>query len=289
MPYANIHEAFNTYTDNLTESSSGSLRNSDNYRSNNIRSHQIGGDTASSTAELRNIEQIQRPFNINNTDPADDFPDIAANYVSDGYNFKYSGLNEWDVLDPQLKTTNEPANRTVFQSPDRVVSAAQLPSTKLQPITQQRSAIDKIWDRPTSSEVDSFKMNQDVNLDMFGGIGTAPGSTSVKTGGQNNGVTMIAAPKISENLDLVGAPTSPVVCSDEHCMSMLNHIMGCQGCVEKLRKLLGTEESTKILGMAIPEINLSKLMFWIILIILIVAVYELLNTLFRRLRGVSIV
>jgi hypothetical protein len=70
-------------------------------------------------------------------------------------------------------------------------------------------------------------------------------------------------------------------CSDEHCLTQLNHILACDDCVIKLRKLIGGAP-LNVLGLEIPDLNLAKVIFWVVMIFLIVAVYEMLNRLFNR-------
>ena len=73
-------------------------------------------------------------------------------------------------------------------------------------------------------------------------------------------------------------------CSGQNCLDMLEKIMKCEECVKKLRKLLGIpDKNTNWFDLS--ELNVSKLVFWVIVIILIVAVYELLNTVMMRIRG----
>lgn len=297
MPYANLNEAFNTYAEgfdyNASMDSSRDIRNELNDDFDDVRPRivkvpnqmnqikqiksnccnhrrQYGGQTTDS----RNISKLQTTFNINSTDPADDVPNIATNNINDGFNVKYSSLNEWNVLDPN--GVNPPINKTIAQSPDRIMN-----DQIYQPTTQQRTSMDRIWDRPTSSEVDTYRLNQSAAIkgtDPYGGIGTAPRITGT-TPGTTPGTTSGTIPTSDKDntMTLTGD-----MCSDDNCMTMINHIMKCDSCVQKFRKLLGVETSTKILGMEIPEINMTKLMFWVILIILIVAVYELMNSIFKR-------
>lgn len=324
MPYANYNEAFIDYSDtfsNTTGSSQGTtdLRNT-NFRGNNSvgqRYGQVGGANVVNTNSgsggisgiesgngagigansgmMGNISQLKQTFDINYTDPADDFPNIAANFQSDGYNTTYSSPNEWSVLDPQIKGVRAPTNPNIYQSPDKLVNR----EDDFSPVTQQRTVLDKLWERPTSAEVDDFKLDERRTTeaeDRFGGIGTAPGQTARMINAPPPGTPAIDPTTGSqrdlrslENLDL-GAPISQIStsgsgsCGGQECMAMLDQIMKCEECVQKLRNLLGISGNSVggFFGMDIPEINLSKLMFWIIVIILIVAVYELLNTLFAR-------
>ena len=319
MPYANLNEAFIDYSDtysslNGSSQATNDLRNPNFGKSVGQRYGQIGGANGSSVVNLNtgmsgvtgvntgtagsnlgdsgmmgNISKLRQTFDINYTDPADDFPDIAANYQSDGYNTTYSSPNEWSVLDPQIKGVRAPTNPNIYQSPDRVVD----PNAEYSPVTQQRTVLDKLWERPTSAEVDDFKLDErraSQEADRFGGIGTAPGQQTIQ---------MISAPppgtpalgtsadqRALETLDL-GAPvgvgdystgTSAGTCNDQECMAMLDRIMRCEDCVKKLRNLLGISGNGSpvggFFGVDIPEINLSKLMFWVIVVVLIVAVYE---------------
>lgn len=70
-------------------------------------------------------------------------------------------------------------------------------------------------------------------------------------------------------------------CSDEHCLTQLNHILACDDCVMKLRKLIGGGPMN-IMGLEIPDLNLAQVIFWVAMIFLIVAVYEMLNRVFNR-------
>jgi len=326
MPYANYNEAFIDYSDtysSLTGSSTGTtdLRNPQFGGGPSVgqRYGQLGGANGTSVVNVNsgsggvtgvsngtgsninggpnsgmmgNISKLRQTFDINYTDPADDFPNIAANYQSDGYNTTYSSPNEWSVLDPQIKGVRAPTNPNVYLSPDKVVN----PADAISPVTQQRTVLDKLWERPTSSEVDDFKLNERREAqaaDRFGGIGTAPGQTARMISAPPPGTPALGSTNGTENLDLgasVAANAAPVSgngnCGDQECMDMLDRIMKCEECVKKLRNLLGISGNggSGFFGMEIPEINLSKLMFWVIVVILIVAVYELLNTLFARFR-----
>lgn len=260
MPYANISEAFTTYT----ESFSG------------------GADTST-------LDSIKNPFNIKTTDPADDFSKIASNYTSDGYNITYSGRNEWDILDEDIRGLNTPANQNVAQSPDRLVA-----SSLVDPVTTNRRLGDRVWDRPTGAQVDESKRARDIALQAANPQGvrmiaapnqlaTTGGSTPLPTGAiisNTNNIPMTSG--FSANT-LDGAPVADY-CSDETCLKLLNHILGCENCAVKFKKLMNVSSGGggNFFGIEIPEINFSKLMFWIIIVILIVAVYELLNSLFRR-------
>jgi hypothetical protein len=245
----------------------------------------------------------RRTFDINNTDPADDVPQIAQNYQTDRYNYQYSGLNEWDVLDPGIKGVQVPRNPSASASPDRIISAAE----PVSPITQQRTVIDKLWQRPVSADVDTYNIQQRMavqDADKFGGVGTPGGvtqraaqmlpapqpGTPAFTGDIDNNVENLAGVDAIGQGGLLdpamtgatatGAPS--IQCQGKDCMDMLDKIMNCEECMKKLKKLLGANDES-LFGFGMPEINLSKLMFWIIVIILIVAVYELLNTLMSRL------
>ena len=284
MPYANLDEAFKNYAEtfdcNMSQESSRDIRN--DTRNNSFCNHhnqnrmqnkarQYGGATISDV----NIGKVSPTYSVDITDPADDVPNIASNNMSDGYNTRYSNINNWNVMDP---TERPPINKTIVQSPDRIMDQT------YQPITQQRTSLDRTWDQPTSSEVDTYRMNQSAQRnagDIYGGIGTAPRITGIAEN-QNN-------PNINNNGNTNNVNTNngnnlntEMNCSDDNCMNMINHIMKCDGCLEKFRKLLGVESGTKIMGMELPNINMTKLMFWVIMLILIVAVYELINSIFTR-------
>lgn len=328
MPYANLNEAFDDFTDTFSNSSSNTnntsdLRNPNYYNrqsSVGTRYGQVGGADRDSSNTVRQGELAGAPFNrvnnninmIQNTfDMSDDVPEIAANYIPDKYNMKYSGHDDWDVIDPDIKGVTAPRNPGLVASPDRIIS----------PITQQRTVLDKIWQRPVSADIDTYNINQRNqlnNADRFGGIGTAPGRTSMV-----NNNHMIRAPTFQENLtdatsagagvgaglgangvrangvgaNGVGANGVGVgvgssgenvsnmdTCSGQNCLDMLEKIMKCEECVKKLRKLLGIQDKNSN-WFDLSEVNVSKLVFWVIVIILIVAVYELLNTLMARIRG----
>lgn len=190
MPYANLNEAF-------------------------LDGSSVGSD--STLASLKN------PFKIANTDPADDFDRIAENYVPDNYNITYSGKNEWDILDEDIRGLSPLPNQSVVRNPDHVM-----------PISTNRRSRDRIWDRPTGAYIEGS------GLDVF---------KETKTD-----------------------------CSDQTCLQFLDHILECEKCATKFRKLMDLSK-----GSSFPEINLQKLMFWIVIVILIIAVYELLNSIFRRL------
>ncbi|MEX0595407.1 MAG: hypothetical protein WD512_02825, partial [Candidatus Paceibacterota bacterium] len=268
---------------------------------NTVRQGDLGGAPFDRVGG--NINMMQNTFDI-----SDDVPEIAANYIPDRYNMKYSGNDEWDVIDPDIKGVTAPRNPGLVASPDRIIS----------PITQQRTVLDKIWQRPVSADIDTFNINQ-RNLmnstDNFGGIGTPSGRTNI------NNNHMIRAPSFQENLSngnvrdnginsggvantasvanstgaagSVGASGSGSAgvggvggdtCSGQNCLDMLEKIMKCEDCVKKLRKLLGIpDKNTNWFDLS--EVNVSKLVFWVIAIILIVAVYELLNTVMTRIRG----
>jgi len=259
MPYANLNEAYTTYTESFPGSSL------------------VGGAVSDNGSTL---DSIKNPFNVSNADPSDDFPDLATNYVPDNYNFKYSGKNEWDVLDNQIKNinnNNDKSNTFLSESPDRAVNTVRRSQIEsqietVQPISQNRPLIDKLWDRPTGADVDDIKRS--LNKERM-------------TSDVGNDVKVIGAPIAnSGNNDYMNSEmaTLPANCSDENCMTLLNHILACEKCTDKLKTLLGVSNTGKIMGFQLPNVNLSKLMFWIVLIILIVAVYELLNTLFRPFR-----
>jgi hypothetical protein len=199
------------------------------------------------------------------------------------------------VIDSDIKGVTAPRNPGLVASPDRIIS----------PITQQRTVLDKIWQRPVSADIDTFNINQrnlSNSADNFGGIGTPSGRTHI------NNNHMIRAPSFQENLSngnvrdnginasgtaSPGAAGSPGAasgvsgadtCSGQNCLDMLEKIMKCEECVKKLRKLLGIpDKNTNWFDLS--EVNVSKLVFWVIVIILIVAVYELLNTVMMRIRG----
>lgn len=89
MPYANIDEAFTTYTESFTDSDGNSSLNS-----------------------------IRNPFNIKSTSVAEDLPAIANNYPTDNYNLDRQ--NEWDILDDDIRGLNKFNNQSLVQSPDRI-------------------------------------------------------------------------------------------------------------------------------------------------------------------------
>lgn len=249
MPYANIEEAFTTY--------------SDSYSSNG-RSIMYGG------ADESSLDSIRQPYNINNTDPADDFPNIASNYIPDNYNFKYTGNKQWEVLNDDIRGLNSPSNTSFNQSPDQplAVRPAQIRTDNIQPVSANRPLIDRLWDRPTGAEVDDIKRAQNrENLDQ--------GAPDVQ---------LLSAPSPNSDRPILSTAFSDRIsndCSDQNCMTLLNHILACPGCTDKLKTLLGVSDN-RLFGFQLPKINLSKFMFWIVLLIILVAVYELLNTLFRR-------
>lgn len=322
MPYANLNEAFDDFTDAFSNSSSSNettdLRNphfgGNNNRGNNAsvgtRYGQIGGANGGNNGNNGNNGVLQQPNNtvrrgelagapfdrVNQNiqmmqstfDLTDDVPEIATNYVPDKYNVKYSGHDDWDVIDPDIKGVTAPRNPGLVASPDRII----------EPITQQRTIIDKLWDRPVSADVDTFQINRRNQIraaDPYGGIGTAPGPTQM-----NN--HMIRAPTFQENLTTptvaakfggangtgnAGVATSAgstATCSSQDCLDMLEKVMKCEECVKKLRRLLGMQDKTDN-WFDLTDINVSKLVFWVIVIIMIVAVYELLNTIMSRIRG----
>lgn len=270
MPYANIHEAFTTYTESFSGGSAG-------------------GDQTSSLGSIKN------PFNIEGTDPGDDFDRIATNYVSDGYNQIYKGGGEWDILDEEIRGLQTQQNQTIAQSPDRIVG-----SNSITPVTTNRRIGDRVWDRQTGAEVDQSKRARDMALRESNPEGvrmiSAPRADAIASSLSTAGVnTTGGSTPLSTQIDesrsgpinsgfMAGAPIAGD-CSDQTCLQLLNHILGCDNCAVKFKKLMNVSKGSgsSFLGIDLPEINLSKLMFWIILIILIVAVYELLNTLFKRL------
>ena len=319
MPYANLNEAYIDLTDSFSCSSSQGTNSTSDLRnphfmgaksrcdSVGIRYGQLGGgymqhgglddnvvNMGSNPAPI--MGNVNRTFNIDNTDPADDVPQIAQNYQSDRYNYQYSGLNEWDILDPGIKGVQAPRNPSAAVSPDRIVA----PAEAVSPVTQQRTVIDKLWQRPVSADVDTFNIQQRMALqdaDKFGGVGTAPGVTqraaqmlpAPEPGtpaftGDLRGVENLAGIEASaQNMaGVTSGSAGEINCDGRDCMEMLDKIMNCEECMKKLKKLLGSSDES-FFGFGMPEINLSKLMFWIIVIILIVAVYELLNTIMGRL------
>lgn len=289
MPYANLSEAFQTYGHLTTDTeSSYDIRNEESPHD------QLGGNPnmsgspslSSSDIPLSNIQKIKRTFDVNITDPTDDYPNIAANYLPDGYNLRYSQRDEWDILDPQLRMENAPRNTMIQNSPDSYVQPTR--AGVIEPITQQRTNLDKLWDRPTSSEVDRFRLRQrrqETGRDPFGGIGSSPTSHDYRANNQNRRPRMnTQAPNLSsvENFETPQSANQPQ-CDDQTCTQMIGHILDCPACLSKFRQLLGVDTGATLFGIELPKVNITKVIFWTILIILIVAVYELLNGIFRRL------
>lgn len=170
-------------------------------------------------------------------------------------------------------------------------------------IRHQRDVIDRTWNRPTGAEVDDLRRSltqsgrvmarnptdkrpvtmipapgEGTDLTQFleqSGLGEA--STAGKT--QVQPITGLVQNPSAKQLQKEGMKTDTGgVCSDEHCLTQLNHILACEDCVNKLRKLIGGGP-TNIMGLELPELNLAKVIFWVVLIFLIVAVYEMLNRL----------
>jgi hypothetical protein len=310
MPYANLNEAFDDFTDTFSSNSSSNetadLRNPNYYNratghaSVGTRYGQLGGGQTQQQQPpdntVRRGELAGAPFDrVNNNirmmqstfDLSDDVPEIAANYIPDKYNVKYSGSDDWDVIDPDIRGVTAPRNPGLVASPDRIIS----------PVTQQRTVIDKLWERPVSADIDTFQINRRNEAranDHYGGIGTAPGPTQ----------HMIRAPTFQENMATptptntgssgnstntgsgsVSTQPNKGTCSSQECLDMFEKIMGCEECVKKLRRLLGIQDRSNDNWFDLSEVNVSKLVFWVIVIILIVAVYELLNTIMARIRG----
>lgn len=79
------------------------------------------------------------------------------------------------------------------------------------------------------------------------------------------------------------APTKFQCGSDKECLDLINHLLSCDNCTAKLKKILQVENTPNVFGFELNQKNLSKLMFYIIVALLVIAVYELLNNLFRKL------
>jgi len=74
-------------------------------------------------------------------------------------------------------------------------------------------------------------------------------------------------------------------CSDGTCLRLIDHILSCPGCAKKLKQLMRLTESTPF-GIDFSNWNVSKVIFWLIVAIIVIAVYEMLNNIFNRLRGI---
>jgi len=226
MPYASLNEAYSTYSESFD-----------------------GGST---------LDSIKNPFHITASDPADDFPDIAANYKGDGYNVKYSGSDEWNVLEDEV-----PINTTIARTPDQRSGAGGGGAVG---VSQTRDRQDMGWNRGTGSV----------------------------TKGHTDAV-VAASPMRSQDIGGIQVDIAQD-CSDGTCLKLIGHIMKCPGCKEKLIGLLdlggnrerGGEGDVKenFMGFQLPEgVTTSKIIFYIILVILLLAIYELLNSWMNRIRG----
>ena len=221
-----------------------------------------------SVNDTSTLDSIKNPFHISTTDPADDIPRIANNFTSDGYNTIYASNNQWDIVD-----TNEiRGNQSATNSPDVTI------------ISQNRRLGDRLWDRETSADVDNAKRAFDLanpTSDINDIRVTTGGSTSIPADTNLGNVSGLDGSPVG-----IGGLATGSMCSDDECVRLMNHSMGCDNCLNKFKKVLGLSENNGndlLGGIKLPEINVTRMIFWVVMVILIVAVYELLNRMFRRL------
>ncbi len=79
----------------------------------------------------------------------------------------------------------------------------------------------------------------------------------------------------------VSPPGIGLDCSDNTCMSLINHLLSCNNCSNKLRQLLQLTTSSPF-GIDMTNWDVSKILFWLIIAIIVIAIYELLNSIFSR-------
>lgn len=68
-------------------------------------------------------------------------------------------------------------------------------------------------------------------------------------------------------------------CSDSHCMTYIDHILSCDECVEKMIRLLNKRQQRNDWWM---DLDYSQVVFWLILLLILMSMYDLLSRLIRR-------
>jgi hypothetical protein len=262
MPYASLQEAYKTYDELIG-----------------------GGDTTEGTsnddllASELDFDYVEKPFHPSIHNISDDSPELAANYegrLSRNHHKHYRrqhGSGQYGGA-----STSTGLHLGVNQ-----VSGIQ---TNVIEDTSQKDAIAKTEQR----DIDiSWRVpkNQSLVQSPDDGVKSFANTPSVLPPYLIEGKKF----KFTRYNQGGGADTGivPGDCSDDTCMSLINHILDCDACAAKLNRLMnlgeGSGSSSNVLGFNFTNLNMSKVMFYIIVVILVIAVYELLNNIFRRIRG----